>query len=167
MFHLESFLDRVLRPDLHKVLERRDAARDNVARCHQLRMLLDEIALAADTVDERDVRVAAKTAGPTGAPLPPPPPAPVTILTDIGCHNYMECELADPSTVHVNIGAGVIAPLSEKEARVFLAKKEVVLRKNIERMSREALRVKYRIRLVMEAITRVHDAAIAAGSACR
>lgn len=150
MRRLEAFLDEALRPGLDAVLAQRDVARAAGARCQQLRVLLKEVALAAKG------SAAGDSAAAMGAAV-----APVVVLADVGCHNFVQAELVDPSTVYVNIGAGVVAPLTHAEAFAFLAKKERLLAQEQDRATREALRVKYRIRLVMEAIARLHESSLA------
>ncbi|PWU82968.1 hypothetical protein C4B63_442g4 [Trypanosoma cruzi] len=81
------------------------------------------------------------------------------IMVDIGNYFFVQCSVKDGSQVWVNLGCGVVLPMSTAEADVFLQKKEKLLRERAARLSKEALRIKYRIRLVMEAISQLYDRA--------
>ncbi|KPA77588.1 hypothetical protein ABB37_06956 [Leptomonas pyrrhocoris] len=85
------------------------------------------------------------------------PPQRNTILVDLGHHFYTQGVVRDASVVYVNLGCGVVLPMSQEEARAFLKKKESVVREMITSKSKEALRIKYRIRLVSEAIARLNE----------
>eukprot|EP00744_Colponema_vietnamica_P018768 GILI01026504.1.p1 GENE.GILI01026504.1~~GILI01026504.1.p1 ORF type:complete len:280 (+),score=62.20 GILI01026504.1:70-909(+) len=78
-------------------------------------------------------------------------------------HFLMTADVPNPSLIHINIGCGVIAPMTHEEANAFLKKKEQLYRDQSQRLSRESLRVRFRIRLVMEAITRIQDQSLAVG----
>jgi hypothetical protein len=146
MLRLEHFLDVVLRRELNEVLNRREMASATVAQCRQVRDLLDSIAVLG-------------TATP---PLGASSDALSTdVLTNIGNHFYMQCHVPDARTIHINIGCGVVLPMLLADAKAFLVKKEGLLVQDVERLTRESLRMRFRMRLVMEAISRLSQAPIA------
>lgn len=133
---LEEFLDRVLRAQLSDVMQQRDATLDRASQCHHLRRMLDDFdelhkIEAAAEVSERSLQV------------------------DLGSRVFCEAHVTDASIVHTNIGAGIVVPLTRAEAHRFLVRKERMLKNDAQRLAKEALRVKYRTRLVMEAILRL------------
>jgi hypothetical protein len=146
---LEAFLEDVLRAELDKVLAARDAVYDRASQCRKLQLLLAD-------VDELIDGGGLPAAGPAG-PAPAAHLRPMTTLVDLGNHFFAKCEVADTSVVSVNIGCGVVLPMTRDEARQFLVTKERLLRSDGDRLTKEALRVKYRMRLVMEAIARIND----------
>lgn len=166
MERLESLLEVTLRGELLAVYKRRDAAYTKSSECVQLRRLLQEMQqlTPADT--------------PTGY-------APRSILVDLGQHVYCQCalkplELCEPALdtaspapsatdvmvqsdapedchrwLHINVGCGVVVPMSSVEATRFLLRKEAAYKERAAMLSKEVLRVKYRIRIVTEAIRRL------------
>ena len=173
VLHLERFLESVLKKNLDTVLSQRDELYNTVAQCAQLRWLLEDMqALSRNSLFVETASAAADAAGePATAPsadaLSPiskraraamyKPPQRNKILVDLGNHFYTQGVVKDASVVYVNIGCGVILPLSQEETRAFLQKKERVVREMILSKSKEALRIKYRIRVVSEAIARLNE----------
>ncbi|KAL7700535.1 hypothetical protein NQL31_006205 [Lotmaria passim] len=177
VLHLERFLESVLKKNLDTVLSQRDELYNTVAQCAQLRWLLEDMqALSRNSLFVETASAAADAAGePATAPsaaasadaLSPiskraraamyKPPQRNKILVDLGNHFYTQSVVKDASVVYVNIGCGVILPLSQEETRAFLQKKERVVREMILSKSKEALRIKYRIRVVSEAIARLNE----------
>lgn len=125
---LESFIDNVLKANLHTVLRRRDNVYDQVSQCCQLQAML---------CDANSTQMKA--------------------MSDLGCGFFVECKV-DAETIHVNLGCGVILQMNLADAATFLRKKEELLRKEGARLTKEALRIKYRIHLVLEAINRITSA---------
>lgn len=135
---LEHYLDSVLRASLQKVLLERDALYSKASQCDQLRQLLHSTTkLSRDTSDSESTRL------------------PHQMLVDLGHHTYMKANIPSMSTIHVNIGGGVVVPMSQTETLQFLDKKEALLIQQAEEKTKESLRVRYRIRLVMEALNRM------------
>lgn len=137
MVRLENFLDTVLRKDLDKVLRERDALFDMASSCVQLRELLVSMTRLSPSQDDGN-----------------------RILVDLGHHFYMQAQVSDPSIVHINIGCGVVVPMNHDEAGKFLVKKERHLTEMAQLKTKETLRVKFRMRLVMEAISRIQDSTV-------
>nr|CCC95827.1 unnamed protein product [Trypanosoma congolense IL3000] len=156
MVRLEHFLDVVLRQSLERVLGQRDSVYTMISNCCQLRDLFEDMRSLSSThsLIRRSV----------GSSAPAPAPAPAGgvpqrnhLMVDLGNHFFVQCAVADASQVWVNLGCGVVLPMTQEEAVTFLGKREKLLRERASRLSRESLRIKYRMRLVMEAITRLHD----------
>ena len=176
MQRLESFLEEVLKKDLDRVMRERDEIYQKIADGNQLNRLLADIKRNAGGVDlEEDPRSVTDNAGKpltteqknelvrAGPKRTWRPMQEVEMLSDVGCNFYMQCRLKDPAIVHLNIGAGVILAMTHEECARFLVKKEVQLRAAAESKTKEAIRLRYRIRVVMEAITRLYDAQMALG----
>ncbi|KEG08422.1 protein UXT [Trypanosoma grayi] len=160
MIRLEHFLDNVLRQSLAKVLQKRDVVYEMASQCCQLRDLFEEMRALSAT--HSFIKDGGSPSSPPAAPVAAPPgevPQRNQIMVDIGNHFFVQCTIADASRVLVNLGCGVVLPMSTAEACEFLHKKERLLRERAARLSKEALRITYRIRLVMEAITRLYDRA--------
>jgi hypothetical protein len=148
MYRLENFLDGVLKKNLGLVLRKRDALFDAAAQCVQLRDLLTSLpGFVSDGCDDPDHPPGVQTYEEAVSAI-----RPTCILAHLGCHYYMEAEVRNSGVVHVNIGCGVVVPMSSAEAKRFLVAKEGHLRAAASRQTVEAAKVKYRIRLVMEAI---------------
>ncbi|CAJ1006108.1 putative Prefoldin subunit [Leishmania naiffi] len=180
VLRLERFLESVLKQNLDAVLSQRDELYATVAQCAQLRWLMDDMQalsryhsfIEASTAAEAAAAVplsasspAAKGAANGSSPLMSKraqadaykPPQKNKILVDLGHHFYTPGVVKDSGIVYMNIGCGVVMPMSLDEAREFLRKKESVVRRMILNKSKEVLRIKYRIRLVTEAIARLNE----------
>lgn len=90
-----------------------------------------------------------------GSSFSPTTEEPTKMLLDLGCHFFTEVEIPNPAVVCINMGCGVVCPMSHEEAKRFLVKKERLLRDESVALSKEVLRVRFRMRLVMEAINRL------------
>ncbi len=142
-------------------MKKRDDMLSEGSRCVQLRRLLNEMQRIQSGDPETGVPrndAAASTGGTTSSASKP------TILVDVGNHVYCQCELKSDSDIWVNVGCGIVVPMTREEAFRFLVKKESLSRQNADRMSKEVLRVKYRIRLVLEAIRRLHEIRLRGGN---
>ncbi|EAN88120.1 hypothetical protein C3747_46g29 [Trypanosoma cruzi] len=164
MARLEHFLDAVLRQSLEKVLRERDTVYTMASECCQLRELFQEMRALSSThsfITDGDAPSLPATIAAGGGEKEEEEKRPQRnqIMVDIGNYFFVQCSVKDGSQVWVNLGCGVVLPMSTAEADVFLQKKEKLLRERAARLSKEALRIKYRIRLVMEAISQLYDRA--------
>ncbi|KAG5485518.1 hypothetical protein LSCM1_07604 [Leishmania martiniquensis] len=177
VLHLERFLESVLKPSLDSVLTQRDELYTTVAQCAQLRWLMDDMQALSRYHSFIEASTAAEAAAAVplsadGRAVSAPPPLPTSrraqadackprqrnkILVDLGSHFYTQGVVPDASVVCMSIGCGIVLPMTRDEARAFLRKKESVARRMILSTSKEALRIKYRIRLVTEAIARLNE----------
>ncbi|KAG8346623.1 putative Prefoldin subunit [Trypanosoma vivax] len=173
MLRLEHFLDVVLRQSLKHVLEQRDKVYTMASDCCQLRDLFDEMRGLSSTRSFIPDSGTLPAAAPAGAHDVGQVGANSSIgnsngaasdatqrnhiMVDLGNNFFVQCTIPDASRVLVNVGCGIILPMSTAEAEVFLKKRERLLRERAGTLSKEALRIKYRMRLVMEAITRLYD----------
>lgn len=184
VLQLEQFLDSVLHTSLRDILTQRDELYATVGQCAQLRWLLEDMRalsrrhsfIAAASAREEAAAAGIQTDGShrdeddaTGCSsgLSPTtartrgaasnPPRRNRVLVDLGHHFYTPAIVRDAETIYLHLGCGVVLPMPTDDAGRFLSRKESVVRRMILSKSKEALRVKYRIRLVKEAIARLHE----------
>jgi hypothetical protein len=169
MLRMEHFLDAVLRRELQSVLLRRESASAIAAQCRHVRDLIDSIvSLGAAKQQQQHMADAAAagfassrtSASSSGLSSTSAAPLSTELLTNIGNHFYMQCVVPDARTIHINIGSGVVLPMPLADAKAFLVLKEELLVQDVVRLTRESLRVRFRMRLVMEAISRLNDASM-------
>lgn len=152
---LEHFLDSVLRKTLHDVLLQRDELFSLASSCVQLRQLLQSMRHLSSVDVSHPPQ---PNSGSGDAPSSSQPALrPTRTLVDLGHRFFMQAEIKDPSIVRINIGCGVVVPMNHAEAETFLIKKEASLTELAKLKTRESLRIKFRIRLVMEAIMRLQS----------
>lgn len=158
---LETFLDSVLRKSLEEALIQRDEILTMASSCTHLRQTLKALRdvhapLASSEVvgaSSTSTTAASSTTNETlNVALPP-----TMMLVDIGHRFFMQAHVKQPSLVHVNVGCGVVLPMNHSEAEGFLEKKEKLLAERSKRKTQDILRIKFRMRLVMEAITRLQQ----------
>ncbi|KAK7197077.1 Prefoldin subunit [Novymonas esmeraldas] len=175
VLRLERFLESVLKENLDQVLVQRDALYATVAQCAQLRWLMEDMHafsrhhsfITASTAAEAasSTTTATTAMSSSGGPLRSKraeaelytPPQRNKILVDLGNRFYTHGIIRDAGTVHMNLGCGVVLPMSLDDARAFLRRREAVVRHMILNKSKEALRITYRIRIVTEAIARLNE----------
>jgi hypothetical protein len=177
VLHLERFLETVLKKNLDTVLSQRDELYNTVAQCAQLRWLMEdmqalsrchsfvEAASAAEAAMKTPSAADTHDSSPSSSSLVSKraqanayrPPQRNKILVDLGNHFYTQGVVKDASVLYMNLGCGVVLPMSQEEARAFLKRKESAVREMATNKSREALRIKYRIRVVSEAIARLNE----------
>ncbi|KAG5510591.1 hypothetical protein JKF63_06888 [Porcisia hertigi] len=180
VLHLERFLDSVLKQNLATALSHRDELYTTVAQCTQLRWLMEdmhafsryhsfiEASTAAEAAAAMPLSTSSSAAHAAHSASPPllskraqadayKPPQRNKILVDLGNHFYTPGLVKDASVVYMNIGCGVVMPMSLEESREFLRKKESSVRQMIMSATKEVLRIKYRIRVVTETIARLNE----------
>lgn len=159
MTRLEHFLEVVLKPLLHDEMRKREGAIQLAAQCTQLRVLCDEMK-ALSGVRSTDNTVTKESAMiKISKPLPAAPQR-NHILVNLGNHFYTSALVKDAGTIWLNIGAGVILEMMIDQAKDHLVKREKLARESLERQNQQILRLKFRIRLVTEAIRRLHEKCI-------
>jgi prefoldin subunit 5 len=170
---LEHFLDVVLKKDLQAAINRRDGAYERASQCHRLRRLLKDLTqlhqLESEQGSHRSAtpstssrgaisttrKTKAETNNDCDAMLDHPLATELRI--DLGCHVYGRVEVADARVVHINVGLGIVVPMTHEEAFKFLLAKEKFHKADVERQNKDILRVKYRVRIVMESLRQLHE----------
>jgi hypothetical protein len=133
-------------------------------------------------LSSRTERERAAVAAGLGVPAPAPDPigyvAPADaavagvlpsfeLMHDLGCRIYATATAVDPRVVHVNIGCGVVVAYTVEEALAQVAVMERTLRRECDDATAKVLKLKFRQRLVTEAIMRLQDQQVAAATAKR
>lgn len=158
MTRLEHFLDAVLKPLLQEEMCKRDGAVQLAAECNQLCVLFSEMKTLSG-IDNVSAPVNPSAFIRTSKPLPPRPQR-NHILVNLGNHFYTSALVKDAGSVWLNVGCGVVLEMSTDAAKVHLSKREKLARDSLERQNQKILRLKFRIRLVTEAIKRLHNQCI-------
>ncbi len=146
---LQYVLDVILREEYENILVKRDEIYDKVSQHVQLQKLIrDDLKLTSsrnqnDNNDNNNDDSEGEQR---------------TVLHDVGCNMFVQAKLLEPKKViHVNIGCGVIVAMTIDEALKFSKKAEDTYRMRGEKLTRDSLNAKYKMRLVMEAIMRLQD----------
>jgi hypothetical protein len=175
MARLEHYLDVILKGELKAAMARRDEAYDRASQCHRLRRFLKDLV----QIHELEYAVANPQAAAAAAAQPKKAayetnnecdrmlehPLTTSLRIDLGCHCYAAAEVPDARVVHINIGCGVVVPMTHEEAHRFLLKREQLCKNEVTRLNKEILRTKYRIRIVMESLRRLHEGYVQAQTA--
>lgn len=132
---LEHYLDAVLKQTLADEVAKQNELVSLVANCTQLQRLFDDMKSLAAREGSRN-----------------------TMLVNLGNHFYSPALVTDSNRVLLNIGCGVVLEMDKAAAVTHLAKREAYARSALERRNLSILRTKYKIRLVTEAIKRLHHA---------
>lgn len=159
---LEKFLDEVLKKNYEKVYAEREKYINRKAQYNQLAMLINEMkALNAKHSFITDGKRSDESKA-------EPKTRESKVLVDLGNHFYTEAVVkldtsdgagsasSAQNLIHMNIGCGVVLPMTLAEAEVFL-KKTKGLDAIIENKTREMLRLRYRIRITAEVIANLHQ----------
>ena len=80
---------------------------------------------------------------------------------------YAEAHVPDARVVHINVGCGIVVPMTHEEASRFLVRKEEHHKAEVARLTKEILRIKYRVRVVTETLARLHQRYVSEGAAMR
>ena len=139
---LQFVLDVVLREEYEGILLKRDQIYDTVSQHVQFQKLLKEDLKLTKLSNNEESNNSDE---------------PKRILHDVGCHFYVEATLLDPRVVHMNLGCGVVVAMTVDEALKYSKKCEDAFRMRGEKLTKEALSAKYKMRLVTEAIMRLQD----------
>lgn len=167
---LETFLDSVLRKSLEEALIQRDEILTMASSCTHLRQTLKSLrdlhtppplqVAGSSAVSSASNSTSLSHAPAAGAPSPrslDDPLPPTLMQVDVGHRFFMQANVKNPALVHVNIGCGVVVPMKHSEAETFLQKKELLLAERGKKKTQDILRIKFRMRLVMEAISRLQQ----------
>ncbi|KAM9855907.1 protein UXT [Aulostomus maculatus] len=122
----EKFIDEVLKRDLQKVLEQRDAVYEKIAQYLQLKNTLQSLQETGSQHLETDV--------------------------DLGCNFYVQAEVEDSSRVYVLVGFGFFVEMDHEEALRFISKKTSQLTAFAEQLTKDSAKIKANIRMVLEGL---------------
>lgn len=122
----EAFVSDVLRRDLRRVQEQRDAVWEQQAQVLQLRNAIGRLQDAAS--------------------------APLRTQVDLGCNFYVNAEVPDPQRLFVALGYGFYAELTLPEALRHLDRRSRMLDKLSQSLTRDGAQIRAHIRLVLEGL---------------
>ncbi|XP_027692600.1 protein UXT [Vombatus ursinus] len=122
----ETFVSDVLQRDLRQVLAQREEVYRKLAGYLQLKNILERIQASGG----QNLRT----------------------QVDLGCNFYVNAEVPDPSRIFVTLGYGFFLELTLKEALKFIDRKSHFLILLSDRLTRDSVRIKAHIRLVLEGL---------------
>lgn len=153
MARLEHFLDAVLKQTLQQEMAKRDRFIDLAAQCNQLQGLCEEMR----TLSSSSLIPVQRTASTNAASATASPRQKNKVLVNLGNHFYTPATIRNTNVICLNIGCGVVLEMPTEDAVKHLKKREKLAKEALERQNVQILRLKYRIRLVTEAIRRLHE----------
>ncbi|NXN91282.1 UXT protein, partial [Rhinopomastus cyanomelas] len=119
----ESFVSDVLQRDLRRVQEQQDEVWQQQAQVLQLHSALSRLLEA---------------------------PAPLQTKVDLGCNFFVAAEVTDPRRIFVALGFGFFAELTLPEALRHLERRNQLLQRLSNSLSRDGAKIRAHIRLVLE-----------------
>nr|XP_022296657.1 protein UXT-like [Crassostrea virginica] len=129
----EQFLNERLKTDLRQVLDQRDKLYGEVAEYLQLK-----------TVIERVKESNFKTEG-------------LKTKVDLGCNFYVQAHVPDASMIFVSVGYGFFLEMTHDEALSFIEKKVSRINSNIETLTKDAVKIKAHIKLVLQGLQEIQN----------
>uniref|UniRef100_A0A8C1WSI1 Protein UXT n=1 Tax=Cyprinus carpio TaxID=7962 RepID=A0A8C1WSI1_CYPCA len=121
----ETFINEVLRRDLQKVLEERDAVYEKIAQYLQLKNTIKSI----QETDSKELKTD----------------------VDLGCNFHVQAHVPDASKIYVAVGLDSLSN-STSEALKFIEKKTNQLTEYTEVLTKDAAKIKANIRMVLEGL---------------
>ncbi|XP_065509360.1 protein UXT [Caloenas nicobarica] len=121
----EAFVDGALRPDLRRVQDQRDAVFQQQSQVLQLRAALERLQAA---------------------------PSPLRTQVDLGCNFFVTAEVPCPQLLFLSLGCGFVAELTLPEASRHLERREKLLQRLSESLTRDGAKIRAHIRLVLEGL---------------
>ncbi|XP_042632142.1 protein UXT isoform X1 [Cyprinus carpio] len=131
----ETFINEVLRRDLQKVLEERDAVYEKIAQYLQLKNTIKSI----QETDSKELKTD----------------------VDLGCNFHVQAHVPDASKIYVAVGYGFFVEFTHTEALKFIEKKtnQLTERSSLlenfrytEVLTKDAAKIKANIRMVLEGL---------------
>ncbi|XP_077437875.1 protein UXT [Vanacampus margaritifer] len=122
----ERFIDEVLKKDLQKVMEQRDAVYEQISHYLQLKNTLQ----ALQETDSQSLKAD----------------------VDLGCNFYVQAEVEDSSKIFVLVGFGFFVEMEHAEALRFIDKKTNQLTAFTDQLTKDCAKIKANIRLVLEGL---------------
>ncbi|XP_077545968.1 uxt prefoldin-like subunit [Haemaphysalis longicornis] len=124
----ETFLNDVLKEDLRKCLEERDAVCAKLAELLQLRTVVERIQEVEANKESFRTQV------------------------DLGCNFYVQAVVPDVSKIFVQVGMGFFVELTHEEALWFIGRREALLETELQRISKESANIKAHIQMVLQGL---------------
>ena len=128
----EKFVNEKLREDLRKLLEQRDEVYGQISEYLQLKTTIEQIQ-SAEIIEDLKTKV------------------------DLGCNFYVQANVPDPKKIFVFVGFGFFVELTLDEALKFIDKRTKFLTENTDRLTKDMLKVKANIRLVLEGLREIQS----------
>ncbi|XP_077370275.1 protein UXT isoform X3 [Festucalex cinctus] len=122
----ERFIDEVLKKDLQRVMEQRDAVYEQVSHYLQLKNTLQ----ALQETDSQSLKAD----------------------VDLGCNFYVQAKVEDSSKIFVLVGFGFFVEMDHTEALRFIDKKTNQLTAFTDQLTKDCAKIKANIRLVLEGL---------------
>ncbi|XP_077463605.1 protein UXT isoform X2 [Stigmatopora argus] len=122
----EKFIDEVLKKDLQRVVEQRDAVYEQISHYLQLKNTLQALQGADSQCLKADV--------------------------DLGCNFYAQAKVEDSSKIFVLVGFGFFVEMEHAEALRFIDKKTSQLTTFTDQLTHDCATIKANIRLVLEGL---------------
>ncbi|XP_026224268.1 protein UXT isoform X1 [Anabas testudineus] len=122
----EAFINEVLKRDLEKVLEQRDAVYEKISQYLQLKNTIQSLQDSGSQQLKTDV--------------------------DLGCNFYVQAEVEDSSRIFVAVGYGFFVEMNHDEALQFIEKKTSQLTAFTEQLTKDSAKIKAHIRMVLEGL---------------
>ncbi|XP_077568841.1 protein UXT [Stigmatopora nigra] len=122
----EKFIDEVLKKDLQRVVEQRDAVYEQISHYLQLKNTLQALQGADSQSLKADV--------------------------DLGCNFYAQAKVEDSSKIFVLVGFGFFVEMDHAEALRFIDKKTSQLTAFTDQLTHDCATIKANIRLVLEGL---------------
>ncbi|KAF0298526.1 Protein UXT [Amphibalanus amphitrite] len=124
----EEFLNDVLKQDLRTLLDHRDAVYEDIAHHLELRNTINTLQKAQ--ADKK----------------------PLKTKVDLGCNFYCSAKVDDPSRIFVRIGFGFYLEMTLSEALEHVARRVSTLEERAKSLGRDAVAVRAKIDMVLEAL---------------
>ncbi|KAG7472691.1 hypothetical protein MATL_G00111490 [Megalops atlanticus] len=122
----ETFINEVLKRDLQRVLEQRDAVYEKISQYLQLKNVIESLQESGSKELKTEV--------------------------DLGCNFYVQAHVEDSSKIFVAIGYGFYVEFTLPEALKFIEKKTTQLTTYTEALTKDSAKIKANIRMVMEGL---------------
>ncbi|XP_062282848.1 protein UXT [Scomber scombrus] len=122
----ENFISEVLKRDLQKVFEQRDAVFEKISLYLQLKNTIQSLQDAGSKQLKTDV--------------------------DLGCNFFVQAEVEDASRIFVAVGYGFFVEMTHDEALRFIEKKTSQLTDFTDQLTKDSSKIKANIRMVLEGL---------------
>lgn len=126
----ERFVNEVLRKDLKKVLDDRDAIYSNTAEFLQLKSIIERMNEQKGFGEKQQLKT----------------------MVDLGCNVYAQAKVKDSSRIFVAVGLGFYLEMALEEALVFVDERTTELSARGKELTEQASQINARIKIVLEGL---------------